>query len=70
MTGHTIRDLSRALGAEAFGALDLVVTGVAEPSAAGPSDLAMAMSPRYAAGLAQGQARAAENGSWRRQATG
>jgi len=63
MTGHTIRDLARALGAEAFGALDLVVTGVAEPAAAGPSDLAMAMSPRYAGGLAQGAARAAVIGS-------
>ncbi|MBF9061222.1 UDP-3-O-(3-hydroxymyristoyl)glucosamine N-acyltransferase, partial [Rhodobacterales bacterium HKCCSP123] len=56
MSGHTIRELARALGAEAVGALDIVVTGVAEPSAAGPSDLAMAMSPRYAEGLAQGAA--------------
>ncbi|MHA7888018.1 UDP-3-O-(3-hydroxymyristoyl)glucosamine N-acyltransferase [Roseicyclus sp.] len=63
MTGHTIRDLARALGAEAFGALDIVVTGVAEPASAGPGDLAMAMSPRYAAGLAQGQARAAVIGA-------
>lgn len=68
MTGHTIRELADALGAEAFGDVDLVVTGIAEPAAAGPFHLAMAMSPTYAEGLAHGAARAAVIGAgmdWR-----
>jgi UDP-3-O-[3-hydroxymyristoyl] glucosamine N-acyltransferase len=56
---HTIRDIAKALGAEAEGALDLTVTGAAEPQAAGPDQLALAMDPRYADGIAKGQARAA-----------
>lgn len=59
MTGHSIKQIAAALGAEAFGALDLIMTGVAEPAAAGPHDLAMAMRPGYAAALSQGRARAA-----------
>lgn len=59
MAGHTIKEIAAALGAEAFGATDIVVTGVAEPASAGPDDLAMAMRPAYAAALAQGRARAA-----------
>jgi len=59
MTGHRIRDIAAALGAEALGAADFVVTGVAEPAAAGPDDLALAMSPRYADDLAKGRAKAA-----------
>jgi UDP-3-O-[3-hydroxymyristoyl] glucosamine N-acyltransferase len=57
--GHTIRDIALALGAEAAGDLDVIVTGAAEPAMAGASDLALAMSPGYAAGLAQGAAVAA-----------
>ena len=56
---HTIRDIAAALGAEAEGDLDLVVTGAAEPQMAGPDVLALAMDPKYAPGIAQGQARAA-----------
>ncbi|MBD3763957.1 MAG: UDP-3-O-(3-hydroxymyristoyl)glucosamine N-acyltransferase [Rhodobacterales bacterium] len=56
---HTIRDIARALGAEAAGDLDLVVTRAAEPAEAGPEALALALSPAYAAGLARGGARAA-----------
>ncbi|NJS39637.1 MAG: UDP-3-O-(3-hydroxymyristoyl)glucosamine N-acyltransferase, partial [Rhodobacteraceae bacterium] len=56
---HTIRDIAAALGAEAAGDLDLTVTGAAEPAAAGPDTLALAMDPRYADGIAKGQARAA-----------
>jgi len=56
---HTIREIARALGAEAAGDLDLVVAGAAEPARAGPDDLALAMEPRYAAGLTLGAARAA-----------
>lgn len=56
---HTIAEIATALGAEAAGDLTLVVARAAEPAAAGPDDLALAMDPRYAAGLAQGGARAA-----------
>ncbi len=56
---HTIRDIARALGAEAEGDLDLAVTGAAEPQAAGADQLALAMDPRYADGIAKGKARAA-----------
>lgn len=56
---YTIRDIATALGAEAEGDLDLTVTGAAEPQAAGPGQLALAMDPRYGEGIAKGQARAA-----------
>lgn len=56
---HTIAEIAAALGAEALGAADLPISGAAEPADAGPEDLALAMKPDYAAGLAQGRARAA-----------
>jgi UDP-3-O-[3-hydroxymyristoyl] glucosamine N-acyltransferase len=56
---HTIRDIAQALGAEAEGDLDIVVTGAAEPAAAAPDQLALAMDPRYGDGIAKGHARAA-----------
>lgn len=56
---HTIRDIATALGAEAAGNLDLTVTCAAEPQAAGPEALALALDPKYAGGLVKGQARAA-----------
>jgi len=56
---HTIRDIATALGAEAAGDLDFVVTCASEPAAAKASDLALAMDPRYADGLAKGAAQAA-----------
>lgn len=56
---HRIADIAVALGARVEGDGDIVVTGAAEPAAAGVGDLAMAMDPRYAAGLAAGRARAA-----------
>ncbi len=56
---HTIEEIAHALGAEAEGDLALPVTGVAEPSQAGPDDLALAMDAKYAGGLADGAARAA-----------
>lgn len=56
---HTIRDVAAALGAEAAGDLDLAVTHAAEPQQADEQALALAMSPKYAEGLAQGRARAA-----------
>jgi len=57
--GHRIGDIAKALGAEAEGDLDLVVTGASEPQAAGPDQLALAMDPRYADGIGKGRARAA-----------
>ncbi|UYV39169.1 UDP-3-O-(3-hydroxymyristoyl)glucosamine N-acyltransferase [Rhodobacteraceae bacterium D3-12] len=56
---HTIEEIAKALGAKALGALDVEITGAAEPADAGPGDLALAMNEKYADGLAQGQARAA-----------
>lgn len=56
---HTIRDIAAALGAEADGDLDIVVTRAAEPQSAGPDALALAMDPKYADGIAKGRARAA-----------
>ncbi|MFZ1470239.1 MAG: UDP-3-O-(3-hydroxymyristoyl)glucosamine N-acyltransferase [Paracoccaceae bacterium] len=56
---HSIREIAAALGAQAEGDLDLTVTGAAEPQAAGPDQLALAMDPRYGDGIARGQARAA-----------
>ena len=64
---HTIKDIATALGAEAFGAVDLLITSVQEPKDAGPNDLALAMDAKYADDLSQGQARAAmlwEGADW------
>ncbi|WP_071673270.1 UDP-3-O-(3-hydroxymyristoyl)glucosamine N-acyltransferase [Nioella nitratireducens] len=55
----TIREIAEALDAKAFGNLDLQIEGLSEPSGAGPAQLALAMAPAYAEGLAQGQAKAA-----------
>ncbi|NCO85701.1 MAG: UDP-3-O-(3-hydroxymyristoyl)glucosamine N-acyltransferase [Rhodobacterales bacterium] len=52
-------DIAAALGVEALGDGDIVLRGAAEPALAGPDDLAIALSPAWAAGLAQGRARAA-----------
>jgi UDP-3-O-[3-hydroxymyristoyl] glucosamine N-acyltransferase len=59
MMAHSVKDIAAALGAEAFGAVDLLVNGAAEPGIAGPNDLALAMTPAYGDALAQGHARAA-----------
>lgn len=56
---HTIREIAAAIGAEAAGDLDLTVLRAAEPKMAGADALALAMDPKYAAGLAEGQAVAA-----------
>ncbi|MFQ1702182.1 UDP-3-O-(3-hydroxymyristoyl)glucosamine N-acyltransferase [Loktanella agnita] len=56
---HTVKEIAAALGAEAFGAVDILIAGASEPAAAGPRDLALAMTPAYGDALAQGQARAA-----------
>ena len=56
---HRVKDIAAALGAQAFGAVDLLVNGASEPASAGPDDLALAMSPAYGAALGKGQARVA-----------
>ena len=55
----SIREIAASLGAEAAGDVDFRVDGAAEPAAAGPLDLALAMDPRYGPGIALGQAQAA-----------
>jgi UDP-3-O-[3-hydroxymyristoyl] glucosamine N-acyltransferase len=65
--GLTIADIAAALGAPAVGNVDLTVTSAAEPALAQPGQIALAMSPKYAEGLPQGQARAAllwEGADW------
>lgn len=65
---HSLADIANALGATLVGNGDLFVTGAAEPQAAGPDHLALAMKPAYAEGLAQGHARAAilwDGADWR-----
>ncbi len=59
MMGYTVKQIAAALGAEATGDTGLLIRAVAEPASAGPDDLALAMSPAYAEGLAKGAARAA-----------
>ncbi len=56
---HTIAQIALALGAECAGDTGLVIAGAAEPQSAGPQDLALAMTPAYAEGLAKGNALAA-----------
>jgi len=57
--GYTVSEIATALGAKAVGAVDVVINGASEPATAGAGDLALAMDPKYADGLAQGQALAA-----------
>ena len=56
---HTVGSVAEALGAEAAGDLDIEIRAVAEPGAAGPHDLALAMEPSFAEQLAEGGASAA-----------
>ena len=67
-TGHAIDEIAGALGARVEGDGTILVRGAAEPAAAGPDQLAMAMSEAYAAGLRAGAARAAilwDGADWR-----
>lgn len=64
---HSVKDIATALGARAFGAVNILVARAAEPAMAGPNDLALAMSPKFAETLGQGSARAAllwEGADW------
>jgi UDP-3-O-[3-hydroxymyristoyl] glucosamine N-acyltransferase len=54
-----LSELAAALGAEAVGRGDIALAGAAEPAAAGPDQIALAMDPAFAARLAEGRARAA-----------
>ena len=56
---HRLQDIAKALGAEFAGDGDLKVARAAEPAQAGAGDLALAMDPSYADGLAAGSAQAA-----------
>ncbi|WP_375256191.1 UDP-3-O-(3-hydroxymyristoyl)glucosamine N-acyltransferase [Yoonia sp.] len=56
---HLVKDIAAALGAEAFGAVDLSVSAASEPASAGPDDLALALSPAYGDALKQGRAKVA-----------
>lgn len=56
---HSIKDIAAALGAEAFGDVDILIDHVAEPADAGPGDLALATNQKYAEQLAAGGALAA-----------
>ncbi|MDA7426903.1 UDP-3-O-(3-hydroxymyristoyl)glucosamine N-acyltransferase [Primorskyibacter aestuariivivens] len=56
---YTVSEIARALGCEAVGATELVITGCSEPADAAPDQLALAMKPEYAETLGQGQAQVA-----------
>lgn len=51
----TIQQIADALGAECQGDGGLTIVRAAEPGDAGPTDLAMAMSPKYAEALSKGK---------------
>lgn len=56
---RTIQSIAEAIGARAEGNLGLCVSGASEPSRASSDQLAMAMSPDFAALIGQGAAKAA-----------
>ncbi len=65
---HSIADISARTGLVAEGDLSRTVARAAEPGAAGPGDLALAMSPDYAGALQAGGAEVAvlwEGADWR-----
>ena len=55
----TVQQIADSLGVVAEGQTGLTILRAAEPGDAGPTDLAMAMSPKYAEALETGTARAA-----------
>ncbi|MCX7559794.1 UDP-3-O-(3-hydroxymyristoyl)glucosamine N-acyltransferase [Sulfitobacter sp. F26204] len=56
---YTVAEIAKTLGAEAAGDTAMVIARAAEPQSAGPTDLALAMSPKYAEHLSAGAAKAA-----------
>jgi len=64
----TLQQIADALGAPVEGNTNLTILRAAEPADAGPTDLAMAMAPKYADALTQGSARCAvlwEGADWK-----
>jgi UDP-3-O-[3-hydroxymyristoyl] glucosamine N-acyltransferase len=64
----TLRQIAETLGRPVEGDGDRALCRAAEPAAAGPDDLALAMSPEYGPAIAEGRARAAilwEGADWR-----
>jgi UDP-3-O-[3-hydroxymyristoyl] glucosamine N-acyltransferase len=64
---YTVGELASAIEAEAVGDTGLVISALAEPGEAGPGDLALATTPKYAETLASGNAEAAmlwEGADW------
>lgn len=55
----TLAEIAAAIGQSCAGDGSIRITHAAEPATAGPEALALASTPEYAAGLAQGSARAA-----------
>lgn len=55
----TVAELAAALGAEALGDGSIEIGGAAEPAAARPDEIALAMQPAFGADLSKGAARAA-----------
>ena len=53
---YSVETIARELQATFYGDGDLLIDSVAEPASAGPRDLALALSPTYAADLPRGQA--------------
>ena len=67
MMRKSLNDIAHAMGAKLLGDGALEITGLAEPTAARETDLALAMSPRYADALKSTRARAAvvwEGADW------
>ena len=56
---YSIAEIAKAIGAEVAGETGLTVSGAAEPAAATPDQIALALSPEYASALGSGQARSA-----------
>ena len=56
---YTVRQIADALGAACEGDVSIEVARTAEPQDAGPGDLALATSPKYAEALAEGAAQVA-----------
>lgn len=59
MTTYSVKDIAKAVGAQAVGDVDLRVSGVAEPQDASSTDLALAMKPAFAENLSSGGAKVA-----------
>ncbi len=56
---YQLSEIAAAVSGTLVGVSGIAVSGVAEPAAAGPDDLAVALTPAFAARLAEGRARAA-----------